>query len=238
MSRGKTLALLPARNEAGNLARVVAELRLELPEADVLVVDDASTDETSELLPTLGVYWLRLGLCLGVGGAVRAGLRYAKRHGYEAVVRVDADGQHPAGAAKLLLEALRSSGADAVSGSRYQQASDYQTPAARRLAQRVLAAGLTRLLGRPVTDPTSGLWAFGRRALRLLAEAHPTGYGEPELALLLSTNGLAVQEVAVQMRPRHSGESTLTLPRAVLALSRAALAMVVVPLRAKEVSDE
>jgi glycosyltransferase involved in cell wall biosynthesis len=238
--RSDWLAVLPAYNEGQNLARVVADLRAGLPGVDILVVDDASDDDTDEVVESLGVYWLRLGLRLGVGGAVRAGLRYAKRNGYRGAVRVDADGQHPAGAARLLIETVESQHADAASGSRYQQANGYQTPAGRRLAQRVLSGGLSLLTGRSVTDPTSGLWAFGPRALRLLAHAHPTGYAEPELTLLLAAQGLRVVEVPVEMRARAAGESTLTMPRAMLALARAALAMVIVPLQVplEELADD
>jgi hypothetical protein len=72
----------------------------------------------------------------------------------------------------------------------------------------------------------------------LLSRHHPTGYAEPELGLLLAANGLSVAEVPVQMRERLAGASTLTLPRALGALARAALAMVVAPLRQPEVADE
>jgi glycosyltransferase involved in cell wall biosynthesis len=228
----RALALLPAHNEGASLEGLVRELQRLRPDLDVLVVDDASTDATPEILPTLPVRWLRLHLHLGVGGAMRAGLRYALGLGYQEVIRLDADGQHRPDLARLLLDALRQHQADAVLGSRYKAPTGYRTPAARRLAQRVLATSLSVLTGRPVTDPTSGFWAFGPRAIRLLAEHHPTGYAEPELTLLLSRNGLSVHEVPVEMRDRTAGESTLTLTRASAAVARAVLAMVMVPLRA------
>ena len=236
----RVLALLPAHNEQPSLSRLVGDLRRCQPGLDLLVVDDASEDGTSELLPTLPVRWLRLSVQLGIGGAVRAGLRYALWAGYDAVVRLDADGQHPAELAQKMIEALSAHEVDAVRGSRYKEATPYRTPLMRRAAQRLLALGLSLLTGRKVTDPTSGLWAFGPRALRLLAEHHPTGYPEPELILLLARSGLRVCEVSVQMRERASGQSTLTLPRAGAALARAVLAMMVVPLRAsvKESDDD
>jgi glycosyltransferase involved in cell wall biosynthesis len=230
----RALVLLVAHNEAVNLPAVVAELRRVEPALDVLVVDDASDDGTPALLATLGVRYLRLGQRLGVGGAVRAGLRYARRRGYERVVRLDADGQHPPRDIAALLEVL--DGVDAVVGSRYVGASGYRTPPGRRLAQRALASGLSLMAGRKVTDPTSGFWGFGPRALALLCEHHPTGYPEPELHLLLARNRLAVREVGVAMRDRLGGRTTLTPPRVALALARAALAMVVVPLRVRDVA--
>jgi glycosyltransferase involved in cell wall biosynthesis len=229
------LALIIARNEAASLAAVVAEVQSSEPELDIVVVDDASDDGSHVILPGLGVRYIRLGQQLGVGGAVRAGLRDAHARGYQRVVRLDADGQHPPRRVADLV-ALLDQGADAVVGSRYADRTAYRTPPARRLAQRVLAGALSLLVRRSISDPTSGFWAFGPRALELLAEHHPTGYPEPELHLLLARNRLEVRELAVEMRDRMAGRTSLTLPRATLALARAALAMVVVPLRARDVA--
>jgi glycosyltransferase involved in cell wall biosynthesis len=230
----RALVLLVAHNEAVNLPAVIAELRRVEPTLDILVVDDASEDETPALLGTLGVRHMRLGQRLGVGGAVRAGLRCAYARGYERVVRLDADGQHQPRDIAALLAAL--DGVDAVVGSRYVGPTGYRTPVGRRLAQRALASGLSLLAGRRVTDPTSGFWGFGPCALALLCEHHPTGYPEPELHLLLTRNRLAVREVFVEMRDRLRGRTSLTPARVALALARAALAMVVVPLRARDVA--
>lgn len=228
----KRLALIPAHNEASSLPVVVGELRQHHPDLDILVVDDASADTTREVLAELGVRWLSLHQRLGIGGAVRAGLRYARQLGYDTVVRLDADGQHQAAHVDRLLEPIRTGRADAVQGSRYRGDAGYHTTGIPRIGQRVLATSLSALTAQPVTDPTSGFWAFGPRALRLLAEHHPTGYPEPELRLFLSRNGLGVAEAPVEMRPRLAGRTSLTPPRAALAFMRVLLAIVVVPLRA------
>jgi glycosyltransferase involved in cell wall biosynthesis len=228
------LVLVPARNEARNLPDVVRLLRAVQPDAGILVVDDASTDATPQLLPALGVEWL--GLCehTGVGGAIRAGLRYAVRRGYQAVVRVDGDGQHPAGGIEAILAPIRSGEADAVIGSRYRQAAGYRTPGWRRAAQHVLAAWVSAATGWRITDPTSGFWAFGPRAVRLLAAHHPTGYPEPELLMLLAHNGLRVAEIPIEMRRRMTGRSSLTAGRLGLIAARTAVALLILPLRRTE----
>jgi glycosyltransferase involved in cell wall biosynthesis len=226
---GELLAIIPAFNEADNLARVVAELRRTLPCCDLLVVNDGSTDGTSDLLPRLGVQWLTMSQRVGVGGAVRAGIRYARRLGYAAVVRVDGDGQHRARDVAALVDAVFCRGADAAMGSRFLGRP--RPGGIRRASQAALAICLTMLTGRRVTDPTSGFWLFGARAIRLLAEHHPTGYAEPELVLLLNRNGLRVEEVPIRMRPRLAGRTSLTAPRAAIALGRTLLACVIVPLR-------
>lgn len=223
------LVLIPAFNEADNVLHVVAEVRAGLPDCDVLVVDDASTDHTGRVLESSGAAYLRLPVRLGVGGAVRAGLCYGLTRGYRAAVRLDADGQHPVEAVEPMLAALEQG--DAVRGSRYLSPSSYVTPPTRRLGQRFLSALLSLLTDTPASDPTSGLWAFSPRAIEFLAEHHPSGYAEPELALLLERHALRVTEVAVKMRRRRSGESTLTFAWSLVAAARALLAFVVVPLR-------
>jgi glycosyltransferase involved in cell wall biosynthesis len=225
------MAVIPAHNEHASLPALVDELRRVTPELELLVVDDGSTDETPALLPRLGVRWLRLPMRLGIGTALRAGLRYAQHLGRDTVVRLDADGQHDPRDIAALVAALGTH--DAAVGSRYAGAgTGYRASLLRRMLQRLVAASVSLVTRRRITDPTSGFWAFGPRALALLAAHHPTGYAEPELHLLLWRNRLSVVEVPVTMRERAAGESTLTLPRAALALSRVALALVVAPLRA------
>lgn len=225
----RPLVLLPACNEAASLPSVVREVCSVFPAADVLIVDDASDDATARLLPELGVCWIRLSERTGVGGAVRRGLQYARSRGYDTVVRLDGDGQHVAHLALELLEALRREGADAAVGSRYKLASGYRASWTRRLAQRVLGAGLSLRLGCRVTDPTSGFWVFGPRAVELLAAHHPGGYSEPQLRLLLHRRGFRVLEVGVSMRRRFAGRTTLTPRRAAVAFARACFALLSLP---------
>jgi hypothetical protein len=227
---GMLLAIVPVFNEAANLPRVISELRAVAPDCDLLVVNDGSTDTTETLLRSLPVRWLTMSQRVGVGGAVRAGIRYANRAGYEYVVRIDGDGQHRARDIARLLLPVVCGRADVSTGSRFLGRTG-RRGGLRRASQAVLATCLTLLTGRRVTDPTSGFWLFGPRAVRLLARHHPTGYAEPELTLLLSRNGLRVQEVPIRVRPRLAGRTSLTVPRAVLALARTVLALVVVPLR-------
>jgi glycosyltransferase involved in cell wall biosynthesis len=233
----KVAALVPAHNERASLPGVIDELRRVAPNLDIVVIDDGSDDGTSDLLATLPVRRLRFPICLGIGSAMRAGIRYLSELDYDVVVRLDADGQHAAQHIAPLLAPLVAGQADATIGSRYGGLRSYRASAGRRVMQRLIASCLSWLTRQPVTDPTSGFWAFGPRALKLLSRHHPTGYPEPELMLLLCRNQLRVTEVAVEMRERSAGRSTLTLPRALATLARIFLAMIVVPLRATEESQ-
>jgi hypothetical protein len=223
----RALCIIPAYNEAANLGAVVAELRSLRPGLDILIVDDGSTDRTMAIVPMLGVRWLQLTDRLGIGSAMRAGLRYALRQGYDTVIRIDGDGQHRAGDIDALLTSVSASHADIAIGTRYHEGGALRKP-------RVISA-LAKLLsartGRRVTDPTSGFYAVGPRAIRILAEHHPTGYPEPELRLFLRRNALSVVEVGVRPRARLTGRTSLTTGRLAGAAARVLLALVIVPLR-------
>ena len=218
------LVLIPAHNEAACLPSVLGEVRALVPGADILVVDDGSTDGTFRLAERFGVRVLRIHERIGIGGAMRTGLRYAGRLGYMRVVRVDGDGQHRPSDIEALMAPIARGGADVTFGSRFADARV-------GIVRRALALCLSVLTGRQVTDPTSGFCAFGPSAIELLSDHHPTGYGEAELLLFLSRNGLRAAEVAVTFRPRIAGHTTLTPLRKTTAIVRIVLAMMIVPLR-------
>ena len=182
------------------------------------------------VVPTLGVRWLQLSDRLGIGSAMRAGLRYALRQGYDTVIRIDGDGQHRADDIDAVLTPVSASHADIAIGTRYHQAGASRKPRAISALAKLLSART----GWRVTDPTSGFYALGPRAIRILAEHHPTGYPEPELRLFLRRNALSVVEVGVQPRARLMGRTTLTTGRLAAAAARVLLALVIVPLRRPE----
>ena len=226
----RMLALVPAFNEEHNLPRVVRELRRVAPDLDILVVNDGSTDGTTELLPTLGIDWLTLPQRVGVGGAVRAGLRYAVRQGYQYVVRIDGDGQHRACDVVRMLAPVVQGRLDASIGSRFvpreaEHRSAADAPAiqpgrARRLPDGLDASALHRSDVRILAVRSARRSAPGRH--------HPTGYAEPELVLFLCRNGLRVGEVPIRMRPRLAGRTSITPARATLAFARTILALMMV----------
>ena len=228
-AQARVLVLIPAYNEAASLPALVATLRHRRPDLDLLVVNDGSSDRTSALLRELGVQWLEWPERRGVGRALRAGLRYASRQGYDLVIRLDADGQHEVDDVERLLAPLRLGAADVVLGSRFAALNRSHHP---NPSQRSLGAVLPMITRRTVTDPTSGFWAMGPRAVAMLAEHHPGGYPEPELHLFLSHNAMRVVEVNVQWRARLHGRTSLTPFRLVGAGARVALAMLIVPFRA------
>jgi glycosyltransferase involved in cell wall biosynthesis len=203
---GRTLAIIPAFNEAEAISATLTELRAALPECDVLVVDDGSTDGTAEIAAACGVAVIALPFNLGIGGALRAGFKWAVRHGYQTAFQFDADGQHnPAEVAALL--APLDTGADMVVGSRFHEgAPGYTVGRIRQRAMGSLRVMLRMLVGQSFTDTSSGFRAFNRPMLEFFASNYPAEYMESVEALFLAcTEGFTVAETPAKMRMRSAG---------------------------------
>ena len=216
-----TLVFIPAWNEEENLPSVLEELHAELPEADVLVVDDGSTDDTAAVSRGHGAEVLSFGENRGLQAGIAAGYRWALDHGYAFCGRVDGDGQHPAAELRRLLDLVRAGEADVAVGSRFVSGPGYEPYRydpewSRRLGTGLLRRGMRVALGHRFNDATSGLYAASAKALPTLAEPYTTGAPEVQALLRLHERGLVVAEVPVDMRPRKSGESKLQGKKAIL----------------------
>lgn len=224
----RVLVVVPAWNEHEALPGVIAELRQAVPGADVLVVDDGSTDDTSGVATRAGAEVLTLPFNLGVGGAMRAGFTYALRHGYDVAVQVDADGQHNPADVPTLVAALAEHEADIVIGARFAGVGDYQARGPRRWAMSLLSRVLSRVARTRLTDTTSGFKAIGRRAIRLFAADYPAEYlGDTVEALVVASRaGLRIRQVPVAMRPRAGGTPSHSPLKATVFLARAGLALI------------
>lgn len=227
----RVLVVVPAWNEESVIGDVLAELA-RLPEPfDVVVVDDGSVDRTAAVAEAAGAVVLQLPFNIGVGGAMRAGLLYAQRHGYDGVVQVDADGQHDPAQIERLLQALDE--ADVAVGSRFASGTGHWVRGPRRWAMRLLARSLSRTCRTRLTDVTSGFRATGPRALGLLARYYPSEYlGDTvESLVVVQKAGLRVREVPVTMRPRGGGTPSHSPIRAAVYLCRAVLVLVLATIR-------
>ena len=209
-----TLVVIPAWNEEDNLPAVLEALETGLPDADVLVVDDGSTDRTADVARERGAEVLSLGGNKGLRIGIAAGYRYALDHGYAFCGRVDADGQHPVAELARLLALVREDRCDVAVGSRFVSGEGYEPyryrpSPARRLGTGVLRRAMRPVLGRPFGDATSGLYAVNAKALPLLAEPFTSGAPEVEALMRVTEAGLRLEEVPVNMAERASGESKL-----------------------------
>ena len=216
-----TLVFVPAWNEEANIPAVLDELRAELPDAEVLVVDDGSTDRTAEVAREAGAEVVSFGENKGLPHGIAAGYRYALDHEYAYCGRVDADGQHPVAELRKLLDRVRSGACDVAVGSRFvsgdgYEAYRYEAEGARKFGHFLLRRLMRLRLGRPMMDATSGMYAVDAAALPYLSEPYEAGAPEVEGLIRLAEAGLRVDEVPVHMRDRASGESKLRGKKAVL----------------------
>ncbi len=220
------LVILPAFNEEHSVDLVAKEVMEAQPDAEVVVVDDGSVDQTAARAAEAGAEVVSNVFNLGVGGAMRVGFRIAQDGGHRALVQVDADGQHdPRDIARLLERLDPGPVPHVVIGARFAGRGDDRAPRARRAAMRLLAWYLSRVTGRTLTDVTSGFRAHNRAAIELFARTYPADYlsDTVESLLILAGAGGTVDQVPVAMRPRFAGNPSQSSWRAATYLVRVVL---------------
>ena len=201
----KLLVIIPAFNEEESILSTVENLTAVCPQYDYIVVNDGSSDNTSKLCREWNIPLLDLPSNLGLAGAVQAGMKYAYRHGYDAAVQFDADGQHCPEYLPAMMEKL-SEGHDVVIGSRFVTVKKPHTM--RMLGSDLISFAIRLTTGKAICDPTSGMRMFNRRMIRQFA-LHINLDPEPDTIAYLMKCGANIVEVQVQMRERMAGESYL-----------------------------
>ena len=237
----RRIAIVPAMNEEQNVGRVVDELHAFDPALVVVVVDDGSFDRTAEVARDHGARVLRLPFNLGIGGAVQTGFRYAFEHDYDLAVRVDGDGQHDPAQLDAVLAPVLAGEADIAVGSRFaalDEGGGYRSSRSRRAGIRMLAWIVSRIIGRRVTDTTSGFQALNRKAIALFARDYPHDYPEVEATVMVFRHRLRSVEVPVSMRERGGGSSSITALRSVYYMTKVLLAIFVGLFRRNVVPEE
>lgn len=220
-----TLVIMPAWNEEAVIGDTIKELRHVLPDFDLLVVNDGSTDATAAAARDAGAMVLDLPYNLGVGGAMRAGYKFARRFGYDRAIQVDADGQHDPRDVLKVLAGLDE--ANISIGARFAEAGEYKVRGPRHWAMVVLAGIVGRLARTRLTDVTSGFRAADRTAIEQYCAYYPAEYlGDTIDSLVIAVrSGLSVTQVGVAMRPRQAGTPSNNPYKAAVYLVRSMFAL-------------
>lgn len=206
----RLIVLLPAYNEAQRISGVIQRVREVLPHANVVVVDDGSTDDTAVRAREAGALVLRLPANQGYGVALQTGYTYASEVGADLVVQLDADGQHDPASIPGLLKGLEDPNVSVVIGSRFLADECYQIPFARRVGQVLFRSILNFLTRKKFTDPTSGFQAIRGSALWFFtSDAFPVDFPDADVLLMLSMAGINVKEVPASFRASPRGKVTL-----------------------------
>lgn len=233
----RILIIIPAFNEEATILGVLDSLKKECPDYDLLVVNDASTDNTSMLARSIdGVVVVDLPVNLGIGGAVQTGLRYANRNNYNCAVQFDADGQHQACDVHLLVDMVLSGECDVAIGSRFVGESVIRgTDLVRRFGIRIFEFFSLLLIRKRIRDHTSGFRAFSQETIWFVMSKYPVDYPEPEIVILLARNKFRIKETFTQMYSRQGGISSIPLYRGPYYMLKVMIAMIMARIRPREI---
>ncbi len=211
--RSDALVIIPALNEERTIAGVLESLRAAVPDVEILVIDDGSSDGTAKIARANGASVVSHPFNLGYGSALQTGYKYGAAGDYAYLVQMDADGQHDARDVARLLAPLRAGSAEVCLGSRFAGDGQFHMGRVRRFGRSCLQ-GLLYLCGGPrVADPTSGFQAYSRAVFQFCCgEFYPTDFPDVDVLLTLHRHGFRIVEVPVTMAPNppsrvpmHSG---------------------------------
>lgn len=223
----KIAVIIPAFNEEEAIGPLLQELKKELPEVDIVVINDGSSDGTEQIARNEDVNLLNLPCNLGVGSAIQAGYKLTFEKGYDIVVRIDGDGQHPPEEISKLIAAITAEDVDLIIGSRYIEKSSFGNTTLRSFGIKLLALFLSIICRAKITDPTSGFWVIKRNLLYYFCNDYPYEYPEPEAIALMRRHGYSYKEIPVRFRARIAGKSTIRGWGSVYYMIKVGLALIV-----------
>lgn len=216
----KVLLVIPCYNEENNIIYVIEAIEQKLPDVDYIVVNDGSTDSTSNILKIKNINHISLPVNCGLKAAFQSGIKWALQQSvhYDAICQFDADGQHIPEYIIEMKELMQESTVDVVIGSRYKKSSKNLSLGGERVekkAARIVLIGLIYLLTRKkITDPTSGLRMYRDTVYPLFAEDDNLG-PEPDAIVYFLKQHYHIVELPVIMNERVFGESYLTVSQSV-----------------------
>lgn len=233
----KVAVIIPCHNEEDTILNLISEIKNTSFPANFLiepiVINDASTDQTKQILLSSHIKFVDLSVNLGIGGAVQSGFKYAYRNGYDIAVQMDGDGQHPPSELEKILLPIYYNESDVVIGSRYITKEGFQSSGLRRFGINYFKWLNRSLVGITVNDSTSGYRALNKKALETVSQYYPDEYPEPESVILFSLNLLRIKEVPVIMRERLGGISSIRTYKTIYYMFKVTLGIIFLYIRLK-----
>lgn len=234
-SEKRVLIIVPAYNEEAAVGPLIREIRNGYPHFTVLVVNDASTDKTSQVAEASGAMVIDHPYNLGIGGTIQTGIRIALEQGYDIAVQIDGDGQHDPSSLSDLLKPLFEDRLDLVIGSRFlSQSPNFKSTLMRRFGIGFFAGLLSYFTGTRLTDPTSGYRAMNKSLLTKFAGYYPSDFPEPEAIQMAKRYGARIGEVAVRMRERMGGVSSIRNLKTLYYMVKVTLAILIDTLKKRD----
>lgn len=227
LNEKKLLVIIPCFNEEASIAKLLTELLgLKLSYAlDIAVVNDCSTDNTLSIIRQFNIIVLNLPVNLGIGGAMQTGYQYAYRHNYDLAVQMDGDGQHPPTELAKLLAHYEKTQANVIIGSRFISKEGFQSSLLRRSGIAYFHLLNQLFTGKRILDITSGFRLFDKKAIDIAAESYPDEYPEPESLVIFGKAKLAIEEIAIVMKERQGGQSSIRSFSSIYYMIKVSIAM-------------
>lgn len=223
------LLIIPAYNEEESIATTINSVRNFMAKTkldfhlDYIVVNDGSRDRTPEIVKEMNVDLINLRTNLGLTGGFGAGMKYARRHGYDYAIQFDADGQHLPDYIPAMVAAARE-GNNIIIGSRFVD--EKRPKSLRMLGNTMISTAIKMTTGQTINDPTSGMRLFDKKAIEFYVNT-PNMAPEPETVSYLIKKKFKFKEVQVTMQDRLAGESYLNLRRSIEYMTRVAISILV-----------
>lgn len=234
----KLLVIIPALNEEARIRAVIEGVRRYLAEADILVIDDGSSDRTAAVSREAGASAVRHPFNMGVGTALQTGYKYASVHGYEHLIQLDADGQHDPAYLPQFRDQLAKSDSELVIGSRFLDSAGYRGSTIRKIGIVFFGKLVSFLIGEKLTDVTSGYRGMKRHVLQFCTQdMYSFDYPDADFLLAIHRAGFRIQEIPITIHPRLGGESQHRGLRPIYYLLKMFLSIFVILLRKKNIQS-
>lgn len=229
------LVVIPAYNEEAVIGEVINGIKEKEPGMDILVVNDGSSDRTSEIARSFGAKVIDIPFNIGYGGAIQTGFRFAVEYDYDYVITMDGDGQHAPESIRSLIEAMEKEKADVVVGSRFLEG-NYKMGLARRLGSWIFSRIANLYTGVRITDPTSGFQIYNKKAFTYLSKGdnYPLDYPDVNIIMALHKMRFKLTEAPVRMIEKVENKSMHSGLRPFFYVLRMVIAIIMVPLYKEE----
>lgn len=223
----RILTIIPAYNEEKTIGAVIDCVKSNMPESDIVAINDGSIDNTEKEASKAGAAVINLPFNLGIGGAMQTGYLYACREAYDIAIQVDGDGQHDPSYIKQLVAPVVNNRADMVIGSRYVWRTSYKSTALRRTGMLFFSILVNLLTGQEVKDTTSGFRVINRKLIEYFSAKYPADYPEVDVLVKLYKKRFKVLEIPVEMHERCGGRSSITFLRSVYYMIKVSLSLLI-----------
>ncbi len=227
------LIIIPAFNEQDSIANVLQDIqKLSIDHVSVLVVNDGSEDNTENQAKIAGAdFVVSHSTNLGIGGAIHTGLLFAKKFGFDAVIRLDADGQHDPSDITKFINFSDKDKYNLIIGSRFLDDNGFKSTNFRKFGINILSILCKLLTGLAIKDVTSGFRFYDKSAISVLAIDYPTDYPEPDEIIILHKKNMTIKEIPVTMRHREEGTSSIRGWNTIFYMLKVSLSMCISSMR-------